>query len=112
MEKDRRISKRKTRISIVLAAVSVVLAVSGRIAPGFAQWYGTHLYPLSVGSDGRILGYFPLSVSGGVIYVLVFALFIPFRSTRRTSTDKSYPENLDDIFLSGKCRACASGNVA
>ncbi|MDE6829030.1 MAG: hypothetical protein K2P34_01645, partial [Lachnospiraceae bacterium] len=52
MGKDRRISKKKTRISIVLAAVSVILAVSGRVVPGFAQWYGTHLYPLWVGSIG------------------------------------------------------------
>ena len=71
MEKDRRISKRKTRISIVLAAVSVVLAVSGRIAPGFAQWYGTHLYPLWVGSIGRFMGYFPFSVSEMLLYVLL-----------------------------------------
>lgn len=71
MEKDRRISKRKTRISIVLAAVSVVLAVSGRIAPGFAQWYGTHFYPLWVGSIGRFMGYFPFSVSEMLLYVLL-----------------------------------------
>lgn len=71
MEKDRRISKRKTRISIVLATVSVVLAVSGRIAPGFAQWYGSHLYPLWVGSIGRFMGYFPFSVSEMLLYVLL-----------------------------------------
>lgn len=71
MGKDRRISKKKTRISIVLAAVSVILAVSGRVVPGFAQWYGTHLYPLWVGSIGRLMGYFPFSVSEMLLYVLL-----------------------------------------
>ena len=54
-----------------MAAVSVILAVSGRVVPGFAQWYGTHLYPLWVGSIGRLMGYFPFSVSEMLLYVLL-----------------------------------------
>lgn len=63
--------KDKFIISIVLAAVSAVLTAAARLAPGFAQWYGTCLYPLWVGSIGRVMGYFPFSVSEMLLYILL-----------------------------------------
>lgn len=81
MRKDgrmNRINRIKIGISILLAAVSVVLAVAARQAPGFAQWYGTHLYPVWVGSMGRVMGFFPFSVSEMLLYLLAACFLIGF----------------------------------
>ncbi len=81
MRKDgriNRVNRIKIGISILLAAVSVVLAVAARQAPGFAQWYGTHLYPVWVGSMGRVMGFFPFSVSEMLLYLLAACFLIGF----------------------------------
>lgn len=78
MRKDKRINKIKAGISIALAAASVILTVAARQAPGFAQWYGTHLYPVWVGSIGRVMGYFPFSVSEILLYLLTVYFFASF----------------------------------
>lgn len=71
IRKDSWGNKKKIMISIILAAVSAALALAARLVPGFAQWYGTHLYPLWVGSIGRVMGYFPFSVSEMLLYLLL-----------------------------------------
>ena len=78
MNRINRVNRIKIGISILLAAVSVVLAVAARQAPGFAQWYGTHLYPVWVGSMGRVMGFFPFSVSEMLLYLLAACFLIGF----------------------------------
>lgn len=59
----------------ILAGIALILAlvfqVSARRVPGFADWYAHHIYPLIVGSVGRVFGWFPFSVSEFGIYVTV-----------------------------------------
>lgn len=78
MNRINRVNRIKIGISILLAAVSIVLAVAARQAPGFAQWYGTHLYPVWVGSMGRVMGFFPFSVSEMLLYLLAACFLIGF----------------------------------
>ncbi len=78
MNRINRVNRIKIGISILLAAVSVVLSVAARQAPGFAQWYGTHLYPVWVGSMGRVMGFFPFSVSEMLLYLLAACFLIGF----------------------------------
>ena len=54
-------NKRKGIISVILTAAAAFLSIAARKLPGFAQWYSTHLYPLWVGSVGRLMGYLPFS---------------------------------------------------
>lgn len=78
MRKDGRINQIKIGISILLAAASVALIAAARQAPGFAQWYGTHLYPVWVGSIGRVMGYFSFSVSEILLYLLAACFLTGF----------------------------------
>lgn len=71
MRKDKQMKKAKIVISVSLAAVSVSLVVAARQIPGFAQWYGTNLYTVWVGSIGRVIGYLPFSVSEMLLYLLL-----------------------------------------
>ncbi len=78
MRKDEGTNQIKIGISILLAAASVALIAAARQAPGFAQWYGTHLYPVWVGSIGRVMGYFPFSVSEILLYLLAACFLTGF----------------------------------
>ncbi len=59
----------------VVAWICLILALLfqgiARNVPGFADWYAHHIYPLIVGSVGRVFGCFPFSVSEFGIYVIV-----------------------------------------
>ncbi|MEI3187373.1 MAG: DUF3810 family protein [Lachnospiraceae bacterium] len=55
-------------ICLILALLFQGIA---RNVPGFADWYAHHIYPLIVGSVGRVFGWFPFSVSEFGIYVIV-----------------------------------------
>lgn len=61
---------------VVLAVLALVLGMVSRAAEGFAQWYSVHLYPLWVGSIGRLMGYVPFSVSEFLLYLLVIAAVV------------------------------------
>lgn len=50
-------------ISVILLISSVLLLAVARRVPGFAAWYSVTVYPLLVGSLGRISGLLPLSLS-------------------------------------------------
>ena len=47
----------------VLLAASLVLTLMAAKIPGMAEWYATHIYPLSVSTLGRFSGLFPWSLS-------------------------------------------------
>lgn len=74
MGQNKRLSKNKIKViaEISTLAAAGTLSAAARMIPGFAQWYSTHLYPIWVGSIGRILGYFPFSVSELLLYLLIF----------------------------------------
>lgn len=37
-----------------------------------AQWYAVHIYPVIVGTTGRVFGIFPVSVAEALLYVMIF----------------------------------------
>lgn len=71
-------NKRKGIISVILTAAAVFLSIAARKLPGFAQWYSTHLYPLWVGSIGRLMGYLPFSGSEMLLYILLICAVLWF----------------------------------
>lgn len=71
-------NKRKGIISVILTAAAVFLSIAARKLPGFAQWYSTHLYPLWVGSIGRLMGDLPFSGSEMLLYILLICAVLWF----------------------------------
>lgn len=56
--------------------VTLVFHGISRLSPGFAEWYARYIYPLLVGSVGRLASLFPFSVSEMLlVWGLVFVLF-------------------------------------
>lgn len=56
----------------VLFAASFLLLFLARRAEGMAQWYAVHIYPIIVGTTGRIFGLFPISAAEVLLYVTMF----------------------------------------
>lgn len=71
-------NKRKGIISVILTAAAVFLSIAARKLPGVAQWYSTHLYPLWVGSIGRLMGYLSFSGSEMLLYILLICAVLWF----------------------------------
>ena len=67
-------NRAKQIASAVLLAAALVLSITARKVPGFAQWYSTHLYPVWVGSLGRLTGYLPFSAAEILLYLLLAAI--------------------------------------
>ena len=61
----------KLIISSILWISAFALSAAARFLTGFAQWYSTNIYPLWVGSIGRMMGYFPFSMSEMLLYFLL-----------------------------------------
>lgn len=49
-------------LSGILFITAAALLAAARKVPGFAEWYSEIIYPVLVGSMGRIFGWFPFSV--------------------------------------------------
>lgn len=67
---------RRLKAAAVLLFLSAVLLLLAANRPGFAQWYARTVYPLLVGTLGRVSGWFPFSVSEMGIYVLLILFFV------------------------------------
>lgn len=59
---------------VLLLALAFLGMAAARGDNGFADWYGTRVYPLIVGTLGRVLGIFPFSVVEFGLYGLVILL--------------------------------------
>ena len=79
-EEGRTIKKNKIKltISITLWGTALLLSGAARLSGSFAQWYSTHVYPLLVGSVGRLTGYFPVSVSEMLLYLFLIYMLVWF----------------------------------
>ena len=60
----------------ILFTASIILTVCAAKAPGMAQQYSIHIYPLLVSTVGRISGIFPFSVTEILLYLLAAALLL------------------------------------
>lgn len=66
----------KLAVSGFLIVVALFLSLYARTSQEFAQWYSTHLYPVWVGSIGRLAGYLPFSLSEVLLYILIIILVV------------------------------------
>lgn len=68
--------KREIRLLLasgVLFALSLLFQLLARLVPGFGEWYAVTVYPVIVGTLGRISGIFPFSVVESAVYFLIAA---------------------------------------
>lgn len=61
--------------SAVLLSGALLLQWLSRNVNGFGQWYSVTVYPLLVGSIGRLCGLLPFSVSEAGLYLLLLGIF-------------------------------------
>lgn len=54
-----------------LFCINVCLNIIARLIPGFAEWYAVHIYPVWVGTLGRICSVLPVSIIEILIYLAV-----------------------------------------
>lgn len=59
-----------------LFCISLILNVAARLRPGFAEWYAVHVYPVFVGTLGRVCSLFPFSVIEILRYLGVICLLV------------------------------------
>ncbi|MCD7997888.1 MAG: DUF3810 domain-containing protein [Clostridiales bacterium] len=57
----------------ILFAVSLLLQLLARLVPGFGEWYAVTVYPVIVGTLGRVSGSVPFSVVEAAAYLLTAA---------------------------------------
>lgn len=76
MEKTKKRDRIKRMTGCIVLAVGFVLVLISRNSQSFANWYSIHIYPVWVGSTGRIAGLFPFSVSEVLLYVLIIWIIV------------------------------------
>lgn len=75
---------RRVLAGVFFLAGAALLQAAARNAEGFGQWYAVTVYPVLVGSIGRICGIFPFSVSEiGLYFFLLGMLWYGIRHIRR-----------------------------
>lgn len=57
-------------VSAALIAAAVVLLICARTVDGFAEWYSSSIYPLLVGTVGRLSGVFGFSAAEALVLIL------------------------------------------
>lgn len=75
----KKIGKKDIRIAAAggaLLLLALILQLAARRIPGFADWYAHRIYPVLVGTIGRIFGIFPFSVVEICLYLLIFGCFV------------------------------------
>lgn len=71
----------------ILLLLTACLQAAARFRAGFATWYAHHVYPLLVGTVGRIFGIFPFSVVEILLYLLALWMLVCIvRVLRKKST--------------------------
>lgn len=76
MKDYRKENVRKKITGCVLLAAGFALLFISRISQESAQWYSEHIYPMWVGSIGRLSGLFPCSLSEVLLYILLLWIMI------------------------------------
>lgn len=76
MGKSEKTEKKLVAAGIVMMIFTAVLQLAARQFPSFATWYAHHVYPILVGSVGRIFSIFPFSVVEICLYLLIFLYLV------------------------------------
>lgn len=66
----------KRKAGCILLTVGFALLFISRISHSFAQWYSGKIYPVWVGSIGKLSGIFPFSLSELFLYLLLLWLAV------------------------------------
>lgn len=64
------LNKRLTAVGALLLTLGAAGQVAARTFQGFGNWYAVHVYPLIVGTVGRLWGLFPVSAAEMGLYGL------------------------------------------
>lgn len=62
---------RKGICTVIFIAVSEILLLTSQRYPAFADWYSKYIYRALVWTVGRVMWYFPFSVSEVLLYILI-----------------------------------------
>lgn len=87
-------SCKRLSASAILLAAGMFLQIISRTVDGFGQWYSVNIYPILVGTIGRILGVFPFSVSEMGIYVLIVGIICMFVYSIRKKCFRDFGINI------------------
>lgn len=83
-------------IGVILLAMTVILQIMARNIDGFSQWYVITIYPVIVGTIGRLAGIFPFSIAEIGLYLFI-TIFIAI--VIRAVCKKKMKQLLINIFL-------------
>lgn len=72
----RKVKKRLQYVWFVVLGLTAVLQLLARNIDGFAQWYGTYIYPIFVHTIGRFCSIFPFSLIEFLLYGLILYIII------------------------------------
>lgn len=100
---SRKIKRNFILTALLLAAGGLLSVLSGHI-PGMGEWYSTHIYPLIVGSVGRLFGLLPFSASEIGLYLLILTvittgIYTLIKILRKKSRPLSALYYLSGLFL-------------
>ena len=60
----------------ILLATGFALLFISRLSQEFAHWYSTKVYPVWVGTTGRLMNLFPFSVSEVFLYIMIVIILL------------------------------------
>lgn len=61
----------RIKAGCILLAAGALLLIAAGASSAFAQWYSVHIYPVWVGSVGRLAGILPFSLAELMLYALL-----------------------------------------
>lgn len=67
-------SQRSCLVGILLLMLTAIFQLAARLFSGFATWYSHRIYPILVGTIGRLSGVFPISLAELGLYCLIFGV--------------------------------------
>ena len=79
--------RRTQAVYITAFLLAIVLNLAARVFPGFAEWYAVRVYPLIVGTLGRLCSLVPFSVAeillyAGILLILAGLVLLVLRRLR------------------------------
>ncbi|WP_124065107.1 DUF3810 domain-containing protein [Clostridium sp. E02] len=75
-DKKRRLDPMLLIASGLMFVSALLVQILARSVPGFGDWYALHVYPLLVGSVGRLSGQVPFALIEIISYVLILVIFV------------------------------------
>ncbi len=75
-ERRRNVNKRLVAASASMFSLSMLFQILARKVPGFGDWYAKRIYPVMVGSVGRLSGIFPFALVELLAYLFLLSSIV------------------------------------